>query len=326
MRAFYDEYFYIPKHGKIREKVMMLRVALTVIFMVACLAAMSFMAYAYFSSDVSTGVNDIKAASFDLSVSVTKEGASDAETVNSADDKTYTYVLVKGKYVIELKPADSSTTKNGFCVITVIDSNENSIVYHTQQLGADQAAVGGKRESIQFTLELGEAAKVKFQAHWGTSSYYSYKNDSQFYINDAVSVFTVNNGNNGNSTKKDNGGSTNTTNTTNANNATNTTNATNANNATSATNATNANNATSATNATNANNTNNASIVNNGNDGILYTVKTGDSLLTIAKQYDTTVERIAAYNDLTEPDNIQDGQQIKIPPADWVIPGSTVHN
>lgn len=297
MRAFYDEYFYIPKHGKIREKVMMLRVALTVIFMVACLAAMSFMAYAYFSSDVSTGVNDIKAASFDLSVSVTNS-TNNTVPVKSVDDKTYTYELEAGEYKINLKPADSSTTKNGFCVITVAAigetaTDETPIVYHTQQLGADGRAEGGKRDSIAFTLTLGKKATVKFLAHWGTSSYYSYENNSPFYINDAVSVFTVNNGNNAN---KGNGGSNNTTNTTNT------------------------------TNANNANNTNNASIVNNGNDGILYTVKTGDSLLTIAKQYDTTVERIAAYNELTEPDNIQAGQQIKIPPADWVIPGSTVHN
>lgn len=251
--------------------------------------------------------------------------------MKSVDDKTYTYELEEGEYKINLKPADSSTTKNGFCVITVAAigetaTDETPIVYHTQQLGADQNAEGNKRDSIQFTLTLGKKATVKFLAHWGTSSYYGYVNTSPFYINDAVSVFTVNNANNAN---KGNGGSNNTTNTTNANNATNTTNTTNATNANNATNATNANNATSATNANNANNannTNNASIVNNGNDGILYTVKTGDSLLTIAKQYDTTVERIAAYNDLTEPDNIQDGQQIKIPPADWVIPGSTVHN
>ena len=65
MKKLYNEFFYIPKYGKVKEKVMLMRTALTVVIMVVCLFAMSFTAYAYFSHNVTSGSNIIKAAYFD---------------------------------------------------------------------------------------------------------------------------------------------------------------------------------------------------------------------------------------------------------------------
>ena len=42
-------------------------------------------------------------------------------------------------------------------------------------------------------------------------------------------------------------------------------------------------------------------------------VQSGDSLWEIAKQYDMTVEKLAAYNEINDPDSLQVGQIIKVP-------------
>ena len=70
MKKLYEEYFYIPEDGKIRDKVMVVRVAVTVAVMLACLFAMTFSAYAYFSHSVTSDSNVIKSADYDLTVIV----------------------------------------------------------------------------------------------------------------------------------------------------------------------------------------------------------------------------------------------------------------
>ena len=52
----------------------------------------------------------------------------------------------------------------------------------------------------------------------------------------------------------------------------------------------------------------------------IYTVQSGDTLSGIAEKYGVTVERLAAYNHLTVEEEFHEGQEIKIPPEDWVIP------
>lgn len=51
----------------------------------------------------------------------------------------------------------------------------------------------------------------------------------------------------------------------------------------------------------------------------LHIVQAEDTLWGIAAQYDTTVEKIAAYNDIAQDAVLQIGQEIKIPPQDYEI-------
>lgn len=53
-----------------------------------------------------------------------------------------------------------------------------------------------------------------------------------------------------------------------------------------------------------------------------YQVQSGDSLWEIANQFDTTVEKLAAYNGIDPAAVIRIGQTLKIPPADWEIPAA----
>ncbi len=47
--------------------------------------------------------------------------------------------------------------------------------------------------------------------------------------------------------------------------------------------------------------------------GVVYIVKLGDTLESIAVKFDTTVEAIATANDIEDPDLIVVGQQLAIP-------------
>lgn len=61
---------------------------------------------------------------------------------------------------------------------------------------------------------------------------------------------------------------------------------------------------------------NTQSTVSNSQDDI-YTVVSGDTLDRIASRNSTTVDKIAAYNQITDTNSIKAGQKIKIPPTDF---------
>lgn len=57
-------------------------------------------------------------------------------------------------------------------------------------------------------------------------------------------------------------------------------------------------------------------------DEVVYTVKSGDTLSGIAKKYNTTYQKLAAYNGIANPNLIRVGQKIKIPVTVSVAPAS----
>lgn len=59
-------------------------------------------------------------------------------------------------------------------------------------------------------------------------------------------------------------------------------------------------------------------------DEVIYTVKSGDALSGIAKKYNTTYQKLAAYNGIANPNLIKVGQKIKIPVAVSVAPAPVV--
>lgn len=174
MGKLYREFFYIPKYGKVREKVMLARVALSAVTVLGCLAALSLSAYAWFSCDVASAANTIKSADFYVNVSVT---AND-EPIQANTDGSYS--LASGTYSVAM--TKEGNAKTGFCIVDATAGNVKT-TFHTQQFG-----VGGE-ENLTFTLQvdLPEAASVSFTPHWGTSRYYSNGN-APLYIADAALV------------------------------------------------------------------------------------------------------------------------------------------
>ena len=199
MRKLYNEFFYIPKHGKVREKVMLTRIAMTVTIVIMCLAAMSITAYAYFSHNVTSGSNIIKAAHFETKVSIQitdeNEEAVDINPITS-NYQTYKVGLDAGKiYTVTITPTENSTAKTGFVVIT---ANGCEKTYHTQQLGIDTNIGEGETKTISFKLIVTDKTDVHFLAHWGTSSYYdAYKNkgdQEELYITQGEEIMMIVNG------------------------------------------------------------------------------------------------------------------------------------
>ena len=192
MKKLYNEFFYVPKHGKVRENVMMTRLAVTVVTMLLCLFAITLTAYAYFSYNVSSGFNVIKSANFeaDVSIQITDNDAEVA--VNKIDNTTHTVYLEADKtYSVTLDESENSTANTGFCIVT---AEGCTLVYHTQQLGVDESVEDGRTDIIEFELKVDVNTVVKFISHWGASSHYDdYRekrdNDSLYITNgDVISM------------------------------------------------------------------------------------------------------------------------------------------
>ena len=161
MRKLYEELLYVPKHGKVRENVMVNRVVVTVLVMLFCLCAMSFSAYAYFSYNVISPIGVAQGAVFETAVSVQAEGTP-VEVINSGE-KSQKAVLEAGKtYTVTVTPVERSTASTGYMIIT---TNTGEKRYHTQQIAKDG--------TVTFYIKPTVASEVTFEACWGTSVYYA---------------------------------------------------------------------------------------------------------------------------------------------------------
>ena len=185
MRKLFNEFFYIPKHGKVREKVMLTRIAMTITIVFMCLAAMSITAYAYFSYNVTSGSSIIKTANFEasVSISITENDSSTTIEVTKHKNASYTANLKAGKvYIITLDESDGSTAKTGFCIVSAIGCPD---IYHSQQIGADAAVDGEFTDKVTFQLKVTADTTITFVSHWGTSSYYG-ENNKLYITNENV--------------------------------------------------------------------------------------------------------------------------------------------
>ena len=105
------------------------------------------------------------------------------------------------KYTITVKLSNTSTASTGFCVVKFYDPANGSQLgqaYHTQQLGVDRMKnLSEPTKEISFTIIPNRDVTATFLAHWGTSSYYEAYKNADFYIEDKESVtvptVTVNN-------------------------------------------------------------------------------------------------------------------------------------
>ncbi len=184
MRKIYEEYFYVPKHEKVREKTIITRLISTITVVIVCLIAMSVTAYAYFSCNITSTSNFIKSADFqtNVNIKITDSFGNEVPVITS-NYKSY-LVALKGntEYFITLHHTERSTAKTGFIIITAEGSTES---YHTQQLGRDGSGI---TETLTFYLVPSQDTNVTLLAHWGTSSYYGYNSDSELYIKQGETV------------------------------------------------------------------------------------------------------------------------------------------
>ena len=301
MKSIYDEYFRIPKEGdgKITDKVMLVKVAQIVVTMIVCLIAMSLSAYAYFSHNVTSGVNIIQSADFGLNVSV--KDSTDTEVPIGSDGL---YVLGNGEYTVTLEKKGTASTGFGVIEVTV---GANTTKYHTQQLN-------NANSTMTFTLTLSgftdsEPANVKITPHWGTSSYYSYENkdENPYYIQAGETVTVTptvsasleeesSNGEEG-ITPPDETPDEGTE---------------------------SAPSDETPDEGTGTDSTDSLSVQSSQTESatpteIVHIVTSEDTLNSISKKYGVSIERIVIYNNIPDRNVIETGQRIVIPPDDWDI-------
>ena len=316
MKSFYDEYFRIPKEGdgKITDKVMLVKVAQIVVTMIVCLIAMSLSAYAYFSHNVTSGVNIIQSADFGLNVKITDQ-SDPANEILAGEGGIYQ--LGNGTYTVTLEKKGTAST--GFGVIEVkVGETTTEHKYHTQQLN-------NANSTMTFTLTLSgftdsEPANVKITPHWGTSSYYSYENkDENPYYIQAGETTTVaptgsasleeeesSNGEEGTTPPDEEAG-------------------TPPPNETPDEGTESAPSDETVDEGTGTDSTDSLSVQSTQTESttpteVVHIVTSDDTLNSISKKYGVSIERIVIYNNIPDRNVIETGQRIVIPPDDWVIP------
>lgn len=185
MKKLYNEFFHISKNEKICEKALVARVAVIVITIVFCLAAMSLSAYAHFSYNVSSNTNTISASNFEVNVLIDaiddNGNVIESVTPETTNFKLHTATMQADKtYRITVNHTDSSTAKTGFLFISAENCPDS---FHTVQIGRND---DGTSKTVSFKMKLTADTKVEFLAHWGTSSYYdAYVNngdDPELYV------------------------------------------------------------------------------------------------------------------------------------------------
>lgn len=286
MRKLYNEFFHIPKDGKISEKVMLARMVSTVVIVVVCLAAMGITAYAYFSCNLSSGTVVLKAATFeaDVLIQITDVNGESVPVTEGANGIPSAALKAGTTYLVTLDESARSSAKTGFCIITADDCQET---YHTQQLGVDTSVAGDFTDQIVFHLRVSADTNVYFLSHWGTTSHYAAyaekgEGDKLYITNGNINENAV---------------------------------VLNVNGATNSVSELETEPSETEPPTTEPPTTEVPEEV--------YTVESGDTLSEIAARYDTTVDLLAAYNNIDNPGEIQVGKELKIPPAGWQITDAT---
>lgn len=197
MKIIYEEFLKIPKNEKIRDKVMMTRILLSVVIMVLCLGAMGFTAYAYFSCNITSAVTTIQSARYELNVAVTDvtpvehvvEGAAvtveekTAVEITPNEEGYYIFENVATEEKLEVKdrvyefvltkPKTSTATVGygKFEVLTDVNEDGSRQRYYTTPIGAyekEGKTVKNEEYKLQLHVPANKTIKVKVIAEWGT--------------------------------------------------------------------------------------------------------------------------------------------------------------
>lgn len=180
MKAFYYEFFHIPKEGKLREKVLMSHVALTAVLIIVYLLAISGSAYAFHTSATRVQ-NTIMAANFDAESEVETPSGDALVLEKQKDGMLLAMLEEKGEYRVVLEPG--GTAETGFVTMQL-----NGDEYITAQLGTSVEEEDEYRDEISFTIGFyeDEPTPVAFMSHWGTSTAYATytldNTDASYYL------------------------------------------------------------------------------------------------------------------------------------------------
>ena len=163
----YKQFFCVPADGKVSEKTMMRRIALSIAVAVICMGAMSISAYAFVTWNVTSGVNVIKSAHFVEKVAPLTRATADEDGI---------YKLAEGEHSFTLGHDGDATT--GYYKI-LIDDERSALLNYDSDNGGDVKWTYYSKQIMQEDKEQrtvtiivpeGATAYVEFVAEWGTYS------------------------------------------------------------------------------------------------------------------------------------------------------------
>lgn len=174
LKKLYNELLYVPRHGRgrVRERVMLFRVALSVSMILFCMAAMSLSAYAFFTYTAYSGVGDLQAASWGITVTAAedilpREGVYTLDNTAGGAARDYTFTVTEA--------ADATASVGYVRIVMTTDANTDGSVqeFYTQPIGS--FLLGGVMtedtdRQVRIRIPAGKQAQVSFVGEWGSCS------------------------------------------------------------------------------------------------------------------------------------------------------------
>lgn len=169
MKKLYQTFFYVPKYGKVQDRVMTARAVVSLSVILLCLASMAITAYAWFSYNITSDANRITSARFETNVVVLQEDGNEMPAVPLSDGSLLLELSSGKTYAVTVSLSADSTASTGFCIV----SGEGIGDWHTWQLGVDGDI---QRQQLSFRLQPREDIRITIRDCWGTSSGYANPN------------------------------------------------------------------------------------------------------------------------------------------------------
>lgn len=168
MKKLYLEYFHIPKHSKVTEKVFFTRITMSIIIIIVCMISMSFAAYGYFAHGVYTHENCIVSANYSLDIINITDGDVDVDEPLQINKTTTFKVTV----------SDITTSSVGYLKISVISDFKNHDgspiiqTFYTEPIWREDDTENNKVKSREITVTVpdGKSIKIAFTDEWGSYS------------------------------------------------------------------------------------------------------------------------------------------------------------
>jgi len=155
------------KENRINDKVFSIRIALSLLSIFICLAAMSFSAFAFFTDSVSSASNKIISAVYELEI--TNDEQSFEKNIeyslagNNNTPKTFSFTL---------SLSSENTASVGYCKI-IIESSANETIYYTKPIGTykqNGAEVTVSSRTFSIEIPASQSIKITFIPQWGSCS------------------------------------------------------------------------------------------------------------------------------------------------------------
>lgn len=146
----------LNKNDKLTEKAFFNLILTSVLGILICMTCLVSTTWAWFSDDITSSENTIKAANFDLSFSVSQNDTK----IEPTDTDENTYSLLEGTYSVTVQQTTADST-TGYCIITT----SNGGGYYLNVTSPSPITF-----DFNIPTESSTEITVTFTPHWGKYS------------------------------------------------------------------------------------------------------------------------------------------------------------